>query len=134
MDFVYNFLDVKDTWYKNAVLWAKKNDIANGTPDGNFGVGKNITRQDLALMLYKYAKLRGCSLAAETGKIDQFADGNKVASYAQEAMNWAVTNGVLSGKGETGKPISTFKLDPTGTATRAECAAMLKNFMTAFGL
>lgn len=60
--------------------------------------------------------------------------GGVVAGYAKEAMDWAVTNGVLSGKGAAGADISTFRLDPTGTATRAECAAMLKNFMTAFGL
>ena len=128
------FPDVKDAWYKNAVLWANSMNIANGMGDGNFGVGKNITRQDLALMLYKYASLKGVDLTAEEGRIDQFADGDKVSGYAQTAMNWAVKNGVLSGKGEAGKPLSTFRLDPTGTATRAECAAMLKNFMTAFGL
>ena len=131
----YNFPDVTASgWYKNAVYWAKSQDIANGLGDGSFGVSKNITRQDLALMLYKYAALKGCSLTAEAGKIDQFADGSKVASYAKTAMNWAVTNGILSGKGEQNKPLSTFRLDPTGTATRAECAAMLKNFMDAFGL
>ena len=129
------FPDVaKSGWYKNAVLWAYEMGIASGMGNGDFGVGKNITRQDLAMMLYKYAKLKGYSLDAEDGKIDQFADGGKVADYAKTAMNWAVTNGILSGKGEAGKPLSTFRLDPTGTATRAECAAMLKNFMTAFGL
>ena len=129
------FPDVKDNgWYKNAVLWAKENNIANGGGDGRFGVGAKITRQDLALMLYKYAALKGCSLQAQSGKINDFADGNKVATYAKTAMDWAVTNGILSGKGVAGQPLSTFQLDPAGTATRAECAAMLKNFMTAFGL
>ena len=128
------FKDVKNAWYTNAVLWAKSQDIANGTPDGNFGIGKNITRQDLAMMLYKYAKLKGYTLAANAGEIDKYADGSKVSGYAKTAMDWAVTNGVLSGKGVKGEPLSKFKLDPAGTATRAECAAMLKNFMTAFGL
>lgn len=135
VSFVKDFPDVAaNGWYRNAVMWANEQGIASGMGNGNFGVGKNITRQDLALMLYKYAKLKGCSLDAEEGRIDQFADGNKVAGYAKEAMDWAVTKGILSGKGEAGKPLSTFKLDPAGTATRAECAAMLKNFMTAFGL
>ena len=128
------FLDVQNTWYTKAVLWAKSKDIANGTPDGNFGVGKNITRQDLALMLYKYARLKGCDMSYNDNDIYQYADGDKVASYARVAMNWAVKNGVLSGKGNNGDPISKFNLDPAGTATRAECAAMLRNFMTAFGL
>ena len=127
------FPDVANSgWYKNAVLWANANNIANGQGDGKFGVGKNITRQDLAMMLYKYASFKGYSLDAYAGEIYKYADGNKVSGYAQTAMDWAVTNGVLSGKGTSGRPISTFKLDPAGTATRAECAAMLKNFMTAF--
>ena len=126
------FPDVKNEWYKNAVLWANQAGIASGMGNGSFGVGLKITRQDLAMMLYKYAKLKGYSLIAEEGKIDQFADGSKVAGYAKSAMDWAVTYQILSGKGEAGKPLSTFKLDPAGTATRAECAAMLRNFMTAF--
>ena len=127
------FPDVGNSaWYKNAVLWANQNNIANGQGDGKFGVGKNITRQDLAMMLYKYAKLKGYTLAANAGEIDKYADGSKVSGYAKTAMDWAVTNGVLGGKGVKGEPLSKFKLDPAGTATRAECAAMLKNFMTAF--
>ena len=126
------FPDVGNTaWYKSAVLWANGNNIANGLGDGSFGIGLNITRQDLALMLYKYAALKGLDLTAETGRIDAYADGSKVSGYAQTAMNWAVKNGILSGKGEAGKPLSTFRLDPAGTATRAECAAMLRNFMEA---
>lgn len=132
VNLVNEFLDVQNTWYTKAVLWAKSKDIANGTPDGNFGIGKNITRQDLALMLYKYAKMKDCDLSLTAGSINKFADGNKVANYAKTAMDWAVTKGVLSGKGTTGSTV--FYLDPAGTATRAECAAMLKNFMTNFGL
>ena len=128
------FPDVKDSaWYRNAVLWSNSQNIANGMGNGNFGVGKNITRQDLAMMLYKYATMKGYSLNANSGEINKYADGNKVSNYAKTAMDWAVTNGVLSGKGVKGEPISTFKLDPAGTATRAECAAMLKNFISAFG-
>ncbi len=125
---------VSGGWYKNAVLWAYENNIASGMGNGSFGVGKNITRQDLAMMLYKYAAQMGYSLDAEEGKIHQFADGDKVAGYAAGAMDWAVTNGILSGKGAAGADISTFRLDPTGTATRAECAAMLRNFRTAYDL
>ena len=127
------FPDVADGgWYKNAVLWAKENNIANGIAGGSFGIGRNITRQDLALMLYKYASLKGYDLTATEGKIYQYADGSQVSTYAKEAMNWAVTNGILNGKGTSGNPLSTFRLDPAGTATRAECAAMLKNFISAF--
>ncbi len=127
------FPDVAEgTWYEYAVLWAYENNIASGMGNGDFGIGKNITRQDLALMLYKYASQKGYSLDATNGKIYQYADGDIVSDYAKTAMDWAVTNGILSGKGTAGEPLSTFRLDPAGTATRAECAAMLRNFMTAF--
>ncbi len=127
------FPDVKNAWYKNAVLWANANDIANGKGNGDFGVTESISRQDLALMLYKYARMNGYDLTANAGEINKYADGNKVSNYAKTAMDWAITKGVMSGKGTKGEDISTFKLDPTGTATRAECAAMLKNFMEAYG-
>lgn len=123
------FPDVEDLWYKNAVLWANENGIANGKGDGSFGIGENIMREDLALMLYKYAKLNGYDLAATEGLINQYADGADVSKYAQEALNWAVTQGIMSGKGEKGEDISTFRLDPQGTATRAECASMMKKLL-----
>lgn len=126
------FPDVKNAWYKNAVLWAYENNIAKGKGNGDFGVTESISRQDLALMLYKYASLKGYDLSANAGEINKYADGNKVSSYAKTAMDWAVSKGIMSGKGAKGEPISTFKLDPTGTATRAECAAMLMNFMEAY--
>ena len=124
--------DVKNAWYKNAVLWANANDIANGKGNGDFGVTESISRQDLALMLYKYACLNGYDLTVNIGEINKYADGKRVSNYAKTAMDWAITKGIMRGKGKTGEDISTFKLDPTGTATRAECAAMLKNFMDVY--
>lgn len=128
-----NYSDVKNAWYKNAVLWAKENNIANGKVDGTFGVSESIRRQDLALMLYKYAGLKGYDLTANANECEKYADGNKVSNYAQNAMDWAITKGIMSGKGNKGEDISTFRLDPAGTATRAECAAMLKNFQDVYG-
>lgn len=129
------FPDVaQNGWYTNAVLWVKEKSIANGGGHGRFGVGARILRQDLALMLYRYAQLKGCSLEAQAGVTDQYGDSSAIDDYAKEAMDWAVTKGILSGKGTAGQSLDTFRLDPTGTATRAECAAMLKNFLTAFGL
>lgn len=128
------FSDVKDAWYKTAILWANANDIAKGKGNGSFGVAESISRQDMALMLYKYARMRGYDLSASGGEINKYADGNKVAGYAKTAMDWAITKGIMSGKGKKGEDISTYRLDPAGTATRGECAAMLKNFMEAYGL
>ena len=123
------FPDVKDTWYKKAVLWANEKNIANGLGTGEFGVGKYIMRQDLALMLYKYATLNGFDLTSMEELIQQYADGDKVSGYAQNAMNWAITQGIMSGKGSKGEDISTFRLDPHGTATRAECASMMMKLL-----
>ena len=130
VDIGNKFPDVKDAWYKNAVLWANANDIANGEGNGDFGVGDNISCQDLALMLYKYAKLNCFDLTANEGEINKYADGAKVSSYAKEALDWAITQGIMSGKGKKGEDISTFQLDPHGTATRAECASMMMKLLT----
>ncbi|MBR1931848.1 MAG: leucine-rich repeat protein [Lachnospiraceae bacterium] len=124
------FADVKEgQWYTNAVLWANHNDIANGNADGTFGVGNHITREALALMLYKYAKLNNYDLSYTDGLINQYADGAKVSSWAAEALNWAVSQGIMSGKG-SGGALSSYRLDPQGSATRAECASMMMKLLS----
>ncbi len=113
------FTDVPDTKYpRDAILWANENRIAKGNADGTFGVGKSIQRQAVAVMLYKYAEMRGFNLDANPGAIDGFSDASKVENWAKSAMEWAVTQGIIAGKGGN-------KLDPKGNASRAECAAML---------
>ena len=116
------FGDVKEgAWYYNAVLWAKQSKVASGS-GSNFGVGKKITRQDLAVMLYAYADYKGFDKTTDNSAISGFADAIKVSSYAKNAMNWAVTQGLISGKGGN-------RLDPTGNATRAECALIIMNLL-----
>ena len=108
-------------WYSEAVLWAYKNSIVSGVGGGLFGTEYKITREQLALMLYKYAKETcGFDVTGEEDILDQFADKDMIDSWAKEALEWAVTNGVMSGDGTN--------LNPLGEATRAECAAMLKSF------
>ena len=125
------FPDVqKKAWYENAVLWASANNIANGYGDGTFGVGAKISRQDLALMLYKYAGSNGYDLTAEANLTEQFQDASKVSTYAKNALDWAVTQGIISGKGKSGAPRAELRLDPQGSATRAECAAMMRKLLT----
>ena len=108
-------------WYTNSVLWVKEVGIAGGKADGSFGIGENISRQDLAKMLYEYARYKNFDLSREEGAIERFSDKGKVSGYAKNAMDWAVSQGVMSGKGG--------KLDPLGKATRAECASMIKNLL-----
>ncbi|MBR1930005.1 MAG: Ig-like domain-containing protein [Lachnospiraceae bacterium] len=127
-----DFPDVKaGQWYVNAVKWANENKIASGTGKGTFGVGKNITRQDLAVMLYSYAKLNNYDTTITDGIIDDFSDSAKVSDYAKEALSWAVSQGVMSGKGKAGAAKSEMRLDPIGNATRAECASMMMKVVQA---
>ena len=110
-------------WYSNPIIWAYNNKITSGYGD-NFGVSNKITREQMAQMFYSYAKYKGYKSSFSATALDKFKDKNKVSSWATDAMKWAVTNGIMKGKGEN--------LDPLATATRAECAAMLKNFCDAF--
>ena len=122
------FTDVKEgKWYTSPVLWAYQNGIVKGKklPDGTmeFGVNNNITRQDLAVMLYSYSQYRGFDLTKDDSAILGYKDSVK-SNYAKNAMAWAITQGIISGKGKSGAAKSELKLDPTGNATRAECAIM----------
>ena len=117
-----------DGWYYHSVLWAREKNIANGKGDGTFGVGSEISRQEMATMLYKYAKLCGYNLAKDDGKIYQYPDAGLVSSWARDSMNWALTQGIMSGKG-SGGDTSSYRLDPAGKATRGEAASMIKKLL-----
>ena len=119
------FKDVpKGKWFTTPVMWAYKNEITSGVSKTEFGTDTEITREQLATMLYKYAKLKKYKTTFDKNALNAFYDKNMVSSWATEAMQWAVSNGVMSGKAQVGN----YKfLDPTGEATRAECAQMIKN-------
>lgn len=111
-----------DTWYTDAVIWASENGIVNGVAEGHFDPDANITREQLAAMMYRYADFLGMDTAA-SGSLSRFHDGSQVSPWASDAMKWAVRNGLISGKSPT-------ILDPKGNATRAEVATILQR-MTA---
>ena len=106
-----------EAWYADSIAWAAENGIVNGYGDGQFGPNDSVTREQFVVMLWRYVG----SPEASGHNLD-FADADQVNSYAMEALCWAVENGVLSGNGSG-------QLIPGGTATRAEAAQMLKNFM-----
>lgn len=108
-------------WYYDAVLWVQQNGIMQGYGDNLFGPGDPVTREQLAVIFYNYAKFKGYDTTA-SGDLSGFTDAGDLSHWAQEAMKWAVGSGVMSGKGNG-------ILDPKGTATRAEIAAMLQNFI-----
>ena len=110
-------------WYTDPVLWTYYWGISSGYGNGNYGVSDSITREQLATMLYKYEtnfKKRTCS--APTDALKNFSDVSKVSSWALDPMRWAVSQKVISGK-------SNGTLEPQGTATRAECAQIIKNYL-----
>ena len=121
-----SFGDVNDTkkWYYNAVVWASKNNIVSGYKDGRFGPTDNITREQLAVILYKYARYKGKDIS-KTNDLKSFTDAGKVASYALKQVKWAVASGVITG--------SNAKLNPKGNATRAEVAAMMEKYCKKVG-
>ncbi len=128
--FTNKFTDVKSSdWFAKAIIWASDKNIVAGK-GAAFDVNGKITRQEIAVILYKYAKYLNYDVTG-SADLSPYADDEKIASWAQDAMKWAISKGVMKGKGN-GNDISTYKLDPTGNATRAECAAMLKNFITAY--
>ena len=118
-----SFPDVLDWYYyADAVAWAEENGIASGRSDGAFGGGDTVTREQLVAFLYRYAGYKGQDTAQSGAAALDFADAEEISSWALEAVTWAVDARLLSGK--TGN-----LLDPRGSATRAEVAQILMNFL-----
>ncbi len=116
------FTDVSDgAWYASAVEWAAGKGIVNGFGDGRFGPNDPITREQLAAILFRYAKANGMDVSAAT-ELSGFTDGNEVSAYALDAMRWAVAEGLISGSGS--------KLLPGADANRAQIAAIIHRFIT----
>ena len=117
-----SFTDVEaGRWYADAITWAAENGIFAGYSMDKFGPDDPITREQLTAIFYRYADYKGYKLTV-TGNLDKFEDADKITDYAKTVMQWAVGNGLIKGKSET-------LLDPQGTATRAEIAAMLHRFI-----
>ena len=120
------FSDVSaNDWYSAAVGWAYENGIVQGRGDGCFGALDEVSRQDMATLLYRCAEAMGYDVS-DKAELDGFADAENVAAYAKEAMRWAVAVGLINGvEAEDG----TRSLDPTGSATRAQLAAVMTRFV-----
>ena len=117
-----SFTDVEaGRWYADAITWATENGIFAGYSKDKFGPDDPITREQLTAIFYRYADYKGYKLTI-TGNLDKFEDADKITDYAKMVMQWAVGNGLIKGKSEN-------LLDPQGTATRAEIAAMLHRFI-----
>lgn len=116
------YTDTEDgAWYESAISWATDAGILTGYADGSIRPNAFITRQQLAAMLYRYARYTGRDVSLRAD-LDGYADAAQISPYALEAMQWANAAGIINGSGEA--------LLPGSTATRAQTAAMLNRFCT----
>ena len=117
-----DFNDVESgRWYTGAVAWAAEKEIVKGYGNGKFGPNDPVTREQLAAILYRYTQYKGWSTTAASGSLKGFADAASVSSYAVDAMNWAVDEGLLKGANN--------KLSPKSNATRAQVAAIIHRYL-----
>ena len=115
------FSDVQyNGYYEDAVTWAADNGIVNGTSTSTFSPNVNVTREQMAAILYRYAQYKKYNTAASSG-LNGFTDHASVSGYAAASLEWAVAEKLVNG--------SAGKLMPTGNATRAQVAAILHRFV-----
>lgn len=115
------FTDVAaDRYYAEAVTWAASAGVVTGYGDGRFGPQDSITREQMAVILWRYAKMNGKDVSAQAD-LSSFTDSAQIHSYAVEAMRWANAVGLINGTGAT-------TLSPCGTATRAQAVQLLERF------
>ena len=117
---------VSGRWYSEAVLWAYEEGVVLGTGPGIFQPEIDITREQFATMLYRYAQVAGHDVGVPSDfGLDWFGDSYDISDWAEEAMYWAVYNGLITGS--TGGVLA-----PQAAASRAEAATILARFMERF--
>lgn len=118
------FTDVDSgQWYENAAAWAEANGIASGVGNSLFAPNAEITREQLAVMLYNYAKYKGLDVSiGENTNILSYGEALTISDYAYAALQWACGAGIIKGDGSG-------NLNPESCAARAEVAAMLERFI-----
>ncbi len=115
------FSDVlKDSYYEKAVIWAKEKGIVNGYENGSFGTDDEVTREQLASILYRYAEHKGYDANYEDTNILSFNDAFDISEYAYPALAWACKNGIINGDGNN--------LMPKASAERCQVAAIFARF------
>lgn len=117
-----DFTDVAaGKWFAKAVAWAAANGIVNGYGSGLFGPNDPVTREQLAAILYRYAVYGGMTAVTLEENLGSFADTAQLSAYAIQAMNWAVSQGLINGSGSN--------LVPKAQATRAQVAAIIHRYL-----
>ena len=114
-------------WYTDAILWAADTGVVTGYSDtGNFGPSDNINREQMAVMMYRYAQDKGYDVS-QKADYSKYPDAGYVNTFAKEAMSWAVGTGIITGTDEG------TRLNPQGKANRAECATIIMRFCEKYG-
>jgi len=117
------FTDVPEgEWYSRAVKWAKEKGVTNGIGNGMFGLGKLLTREQLATLLANYAEIKGYDVTL-TGDISAFEDSDAVSDWAEDGVKWSVASGIIKGTDKN-------YINPKGNATRAQIAQMISNYIS----
>ena len=107
-------------WYTNAVAWAAENGIVGGVGNNRFDPDGEITREQMATILFRYAEKKGID-TSKRGSLNIFSDEKQLSAYAKDAVQWAVAEQIING--------SDGKLLPQGSATRAQVATILMRFI-----
>jgi hypothetical protein len=110
--------------FKAAIAWASENGIVYGVGRGRFNPDGNVTREQIATILRRYADYKGFD-TSKTADLSSFPDVAQISAYAREAMSWANAEGLIVGNQSAGKLI----LQPTGNATRAQVASILMRYV-----
>lgn len=120
-NFALQYTDVKENaWYTEAVRWATAAEVVTGYSGNKFGPSDSVTREQFATMLYRYAQYKKLDVKVQGNPLSKFPDAGKVGTWAKDAMAWAVDRGIITG--------ADGKLDPKGSAVRAQLAAMIERF------
>lgn len=120
------FSDVSEgQFYTEAVMWARDTGVITGYEDGRFGPADEITREQMALMMFRYANYLQLDTAAR-GNLYEFPDADRVSGFAWEAVEWAVGGGLITG--------DQGNINPRGSAERGQCAIIIMRFMEGYGL
>lgn len=116
-----HFLDVPtNQWYSKQVEWAVRNSIVSGTRKFMFSPNKDITREEMATMLYRFAQQTGNDTSFDANVLKKYTDSDKISTWAKEPMAWTVSHGIINGT-------SSKNLSPKQPATRAQAAQIFKN-------
>ena len=121
VNYAMSFKDVANgQWYTEAIRWAQSTGVVTGYNADSFGPNNNVTREQLAAILYRYADFKGMDVS-ERANLSKFSDASSISGWALENMKWANAVGIINGR-------TTTTIVPTGTATRAEAANMVQRF------